>query len=305
MDATLDEIADSLLNQRLPDNWRKLAPETCMQLAAWLNHLQVNRAIERSAHIRAFVSIHTHTHAPHTHAACEWDRLAVKLSRCVCLCLYRCVSYLVYRFVHQLQGCNSIPILVFVCLYTFGVNRWCVHDVRWTFHIYLSVRRLFPPPIAQYSFEWNLFFRTTHKQKHNNTNNNNGNPSGGNEYVGNDNNDDNELVIVIKPLTITTTTTTTNRCAYFVAHRLLWIWIINCGLTPSLMHENHDNSTKIYMHAHIRLAQPLWETFGNILWHTRKKINNISNVLSSINIGRCLANQRWCGYLACMHPKAF
>lgn len=46
MDATLDEIADSLLNQRLPDNWRKLAPETCMQLAAWLNHLQVNRAIE-------------------------------------------------------------------------------------------------------------------------------------------------------------------------------------------------------------------------------------------------------------------
>lgn len=43
MDATLDEIADALLNQRLPDNWRKLAPETCMQLAAWLNHLQVNR----------------------------------------------------------------------------------------------------------------------------------------------------------------------------------------------------------------------------------------------------------------------
>lgn len=44
MDAALDDIADALLNQRLPDNWRKLAPETCMQLAAWLNHLQVNRA---------------------------------------------------------------------------------------------------------------------------------------------------------------------------------------------------------------------------------------------------------------------
>lgn len=42
MDATLDEIAEALLNQRLPDNWRKLAPETCMQLAAWLNHLQVH-----------------------------------------------------------------------------------------------------------------------------------------------------------------------------------------------------------------------------------------------------------------------
>lgn len=43
MDAVLDEIANSLLNQRLPDVWRKLAPDTCMQLAAWLNHLQVNR----------------------------------------------------------------------------------------------------------------------------------------------------------------------------------------------------------------------------------------------------------------------
>lgn len=45
MDATLDEIADALLNQRLPDNWRKLAPKTCMILAAWLNHLQVNWAL--------------------------------------------------------------------------------------------------------------------------------------------------------------------------------------------------------------------------------------------------------------------
>lgn len=44
MDAALDEIADALLNQRLPENWRKLSPETCMQLAAWLNHLQVNQA---------------------------------------------------------------------------------------------------------------------------------------------------------------------------------------------------------------------------------------------------------------------
>lgn len=41
MNAVLDEIAYSLTNQRLPDDWRKLAPDTCMQLAAWLNHLQV------------------------------------------------------------------------------------------------------------------------------------------------------------------------------------------------------------------------------------------------------------------------
>lgn len=51
MDAALDEIAGSLLNQRLPDNWRKLAPETCMQLAAWLNHLQVNRAFHYSRYV--------------------------------------------------------------------------------------------------------------------------------------------------------------------------------------------------------------------------------------------------------------
>lgn len=47
MDGLLDEIADSILHQRLPDNWRKLAPDTCMQLSAWLNHLQVKKKRRR------------------------------------------------------------------------------------------------------------------------------------------------------------------------------------------------------------------------------------------------------------------
>ena len=57
MDATLDEIAEALLNQRLPDNWRKLAPETCMQLAAWLNHLQVHILISLIYKIVGIVSL--------------------------------------------------------------------------------------------------------------------------------------------------------------------------------------------------------------------------------------------------------
>lgn len=32
---------------------------------------------------------------------------------------------------------------------------------------------------------------------------------------------------------------------------------------------------------------------------------NISIVLNSINIGRFRVNPLWCGYLVCMHPKAF
>lgn len=67
MDATLDETADSLLNQRLPDNWRKLAPETCMQLAAWLNHLQVNRAIEVHIYTYSITSHIVHTYLPNIH----------------------------------------------------------------------------------------------------------------------------------------------------------------------------------------------------------------------------------------------
>lgn len=41
MDEQLEEIAASLLGQRLPNDWRKFAPDTCMALAEWLDHLQV------------------------------------------------------------------------------------------------------------------------------------------------------------------------------------------------------------------------------------------------------------------------
>lgn len=41
MNESIDKISTALLNKHLPDDWRKLAPETTMQLASWLNHLQV------------------------------------------------------------------------------------------------------------------------------------------------------------------------------------------------------------------------------------------------------------------------
>lgn len=42
MDQTLDNISNSLYNGQLPSDWRKLAPATCMQLGAWMNHLLVS-----------------------------------------------------------------------------------------------------------------------------------------------------------------------------------------------------------------------------------------------------------------------
>lgn len=40
MNVTHEEIAISLLNNRVPECWLKLAPDTTMQLASWLHHLQ-------------------------------------------------------------------------------------------------------------------------------------------------------------------------------------------------------------------------------------------------------------------------
>lgn len=40
MDFVLDNIANSLFNGLLPNDWRKLAPATCKQLGAWMEHLQ-------------------------------------------------------------------------------------------------------------------------------------------------------------------------------------------------------------------------------------------------------------------------
>lgn len=39
MDAVLDGIALSLFNNQIPDDWRKLAPDTCKSLASWMEHL--------------------------------------------------------------------------------------------------------------------------------------------------------------------------------------------------------------------------------------------------------------------------
>lgn len=41
MDTILDNIAGSLFNGLLPNDWRKLAPATCKPLGGWMEHLQV------------------------------------------------------------------------------------------------------------------------------------------------------------------------------------------------------------------------------------------------------------------------
>lgn len=45
MDLMLDGIANSLFNGELPNEWRRLAPETCMQLGAWMHHVKVEHYI--------------------------------------------------------------------------------------------------------------------------------------------------------------------------------------------------------------------------------------------------------------------
>lgn len=39
MDVVLDGIALSLFNNQIPDDWRKLAPDTCKTLSSWMEHL--------------------------------------------------------------------------------------------------------------------------------------------------------------------------------------------------------------------------------------------------------------------------
>jgi dynein heavy chain, axonemal len=45
MDSQLDNISSSLFNGRIPDDWRKLAPDTCKPLSSWMDHLN-HRAIQ-------------------------------------------------------------------------------------------------------------------------------------------------------------------------------------------------------------------------------------------------------------------
>lgn len=39
MDVVLDNIATSLFNGQIPENWRALAPDTCKSLSSWMVHL--------------------------------------------------------------------------------------------------------------------------------------------------------------------------------------------------------------------------------------------------------------------------
>lgn len=41
MDSVLDNISSSLFNGQLPDDWRKLCPQTCKSLGGWFEHLLV------------------------------------------------------------------------------------------------------------------------------------------------------------------------------------------------------------------------------------------------------------------------
>lgn len=43
MDNTLDNIANSLFNGFIPNDWRNLAPATCKPLGDWMEHLEVER----------------------------------------------------------------------------------------------------------------------------------------------------------------------------------------------------------------------------------------------------------------------
>jgi dynein heavy chain, axonemal len=45
MDVNLDNIATSIFNGQIPDDWRKLCPDTCKSLSAWMEHLN-HRAVQ-------------------------------------------------------------------------------------------------------------------------------------------------------------------------------------------------------------------------------------------------------------------
>jgi dynein heavy chain, axonemal len=45
MDTSLDSIADALYKGKIPDEWRKLAPDTCKALSSWMEHLN-HRSIQ-------------------------------------------------------------------------------------------------------------------------------------------------------------------------------------------------------------------------------------------------------------------
>lgn len=60
MDNVLDNIANSLFNGLLPNDWRKLAPATCKQLGSWMEHLQVSYERIRLLHIHLQTPMHAY-----------------------------------------------------------------------------------------------------------------------------------------------------------------------------------------------------------------------------------------------------
>lgn len=57
MDTILDTIANSLFNGQIPDDWRKLAPQTCKQLGGWMDHLLVSKQFFSVVHILHFLQL--------------------------------------------------------------------------------------------------------------------------------------------------------------------------------------------------------------------------------------------------------
>lgn len=163
MDAALDEIAGSLLNQRLPDNWRKLAPETCMQLAAWLNHLQVNRAFQLFP-LRIYRCCWHYGCATHFVTIRSLTLWTVTQCRIVGMWMCVCVNCA------QMCQCNS-------------VMRATIYDIRWTFHHTFICMVLYAPTK---SIWLKSIFRCTTTI------------FDGNKCIANDNDVDNGIVIVIK-----------------------------------------------------------------------------------------------------------
>lgn len=98
----------------------------------------------------------------------------------------------------------------------------------------------------------------------------------------------------------------------------LWIWTINLWKNQSLLHIKrrfriiyaHPPSNRIIIVAIVIIvivvnARTNTAKFSQQSMQPTTTKNNISIVLNSINIGRSLGFRLWCGYLVCMHPKAF
>ena len=55
MNSILDNVASSLYNGQLPDEWRKYAPATCKTLGGWMQHFE-----KRNEQYHSWVSVYFH-----------------------------------------------------------------------------------------------------------------------------------------------------------------------------------------------------------------------------------------------------